>query len=71
MVPPIPQGEGGEQGDPMMPVLFSLGQHHSLEVVNRSLPEDEKVMAFLDDIYCCSENGYSHEWDHWSKTTSH
>ena len=22
----IPQGEGGEQGDPLMPLLFSLGQ---------------------------------------------
>ena len=50
----IPQGEGGEHGDPMMPLLFSLG-HHALEVVNRSLREDEKVMAFLDDIYFCSE----------------
>ena len=39
----------------MMPLLFSLGQHHALEVVNRSLREDEKVMAFLDDIYYCSE----------------
>ena len=31
----IPQGEGGEQGE--MPLLFSVGQHHVLEVVNRSL----------------------------------
>ena len=23
----VAQGEGGEQGDPLMPVLFSLGQH--------------------------------------------
>ena len=27
----IPQGEGGEQGDPMMPLLYSLGQHRALE----------------------------------------
>ena len=26
----IPQGEGGEQGDPLMPLLFSLGQHRAL-----------------------------------------
>ena len=51
----IPQGEGGEQGDPMMPLLFSVGQHHALEVVNRSLRDDKKVMAFLDDNYFCSE----------------
>ena len=44
----------GEQGDPMLQLLFSVGQH-ALEVVNRSLRDDEKVMAFLDDIYFCSE----------------
>ena len=26
----IGQGEGGEQGDPLMPLLFSLGVHNSL-----------------------------------------
>ena len=26
----IPQGEGGEQGDPLMPLLFSLAQHVAL-----------------------------------------
>ena len=51
----IPQGEGGEQGDPMLPLLFSDGQHRALEVVNRSLRDDEKVMAFLDDTNFCSE----------------
>ena len=34
---------------------FSVGQHHAVEVVNRSLRGDENVMAFLDDIYFCSE----------------
>ena len=27
----IQQGEGGEQGDPLMPLLFSLGQHSALQ----------------------------------------
>ena len=27
----IHQGEGGEQGDALMPLLFSLGQHSALE----------------------------------------
>ena len=31
----IDQGEGGEQGDPMMPLLFSLGQHAALLAVQR------------------------------------
>ena len=26
----IHQGEGGEQGDPLMPLLFALGQHSAL-----------------------------------------
>ena len=29
----IHQGEGGEQGDALMPLLFSLGQHSALEAV--------------------------------------
>ena len=29
----IVQGEGGEQGDPLMPALFALGQHSALVVV--------------------------------------
>ena len=27
------QGEGGEQGDALMPMLFSLGQHVALQAV--------------------------------------
>ena len=45
------QGEGGEQGDPLMPLLFSLGQHSALEAVNSRLQEDDKFMALLDDVY--------------------
>ena len=43
--------ERGEQGDPLMPLLFSLGQHSALEAVNSRLQEDDKLMAFLDDVY--------------------
>ena len=31
------QGEGGEQGDPLMPMIYSLGQNRALEAVDRSL----------------------------------
>ena len=34
------QGEGGEQGDPLMPLLFSLAR----------LIEGESFFAFLDDL---------------------
>ena len=46
----IRQGEGGEQGDALMPVLFSLGLHVALCAVNRRLFPSERFLAFLDDI---------------------
>ena len=45
----IPQGEGGEQGDPLMPILFSLGQH-PLEAAQRRLRDKAKFFAYLDDV---------------------
>ena len=42
-----------EQGDPLMPMLFSLGQHMALVVVQSKLLEDEKLLAFLDDVHVC------------------
>ena len=47
----IVQGEGGEQGDAMMPLLFSLGQHPALEAVQAQLFPGEFLFAYLDDIY--------------------
>ena len=46
----IAQGEGGEQGDAMMPLLFCLG-HEALQVAHRGLRAGEFLFAFLDDIY--------------------
>ena len=47
----IPQGEEGEQGDPLMPMLFALGQHGALEATQAWLGVGEYVFAYLDDIY--------------------
>ena len=47
----ISQGEGGEQGDALMPALFSLGQHSALNAVAEELRPSERLLAFLDDIY--------------------
>ena len=44
------QGEGGEQGDPLMPLLFSLAMHNALADVKSLLHEDEHLFAFLDDV---------------------
>ena len=46
----VHQGEGGEQGDALMPALFSLG----LVAVQQQLRHDERLFAFLDDIYVIS-----------------
>ena len=50
----IVQGEGGEQGDAMMPLLFSLGQHPALEEVQAQLIPGEFLFAYLDDIIVIS-----------------
>ena len=47
----VTQAEGGEQGDPLMPALFALGQHPALQEVQGSLAPDEALFAFLDDVY--------------------
>ena len=50
----IQQGEGGEQGDPLMPALFALGQHQALVAVQETLQPSERLLAFLDDVYVAS-----------------
>ena len=38
-------GEGGEQGNPLMPLLFSLGQYSALDAVISRLEEEERLFA--------------------------
>ena len=45
----VKQGYGGEQGDPLMPLLSSLGLHRALVAVKAKLKEGEKLLTFLDD----------------------
>ena len=47
----IEQGEGGEQGDPLMPALFSLAQHRALLTASARLHAGDHIFAFLDDLY--------------------
>ena len=67
------QAEGGEQGDPLMPMLYALGQHPALVELQTHLHEDEQIFAFLDDVYitCQPERVRdiydlleSHLWNH-------
>ena len=53
----IRQAEGGEQGDPLMPLLFSLGIHDSLVEVHRNMQPGEHLLAFLDDVRVVSPPG--------------
>ena len=50
----VTQGDGGEQGDPLMPALFSLAQHPALSEAAAGLQEGEAIFAFLDDNYVVS-----------------
>ena len=52
----VPQGEGGEQGDPLMPLLFCLGQHRGLCAVAEKLGPREHLVAFLDDVYVATNS---------------
>ena len=45
---------GGEQGDPLMPLLFSLAVHNALAEVQAELQPGEFLFAFLDDVYVLS-----------------
>ena len=47
----ILQGEGREQGDPLMPALFALGQHKALVAAQAGMHQTTKLMAFHDDVY--------------------
>ena len=47
----ITQAEGGEQGDPFMPALYSLGQRAALQTLHSNLGPGETLFAFLDDVY--------------------
>ena len=55
LVHEVLQGEGGEQGDALMPALFALGQHDALVAIQNRLVPGERLMAFLDDIYAVDE----------------
>ena len=47
----IAQGEGGEQGDPLMPMLFALGLHPVLRAAQARMRAGERIFAYLDDVY--------------------
>ena len=51
----IQQGEGGEQGDPLVPLLFSVGQHDALSAIHEGMRVHERLFAYLNDIWLVSK----------------
>ena len=47
----VTQGEGGEQGDALMPALFCLAMRPALEEIQQRLAPGDLVVAYLDDVY--------------------
>eukprot|EP00959_Pyramimonas_sp_CCMP1952_P111273 2327799-Pyramimonas_sp.AAC.1 len=47
----IPQGDGGEQGDALMPALFCMALQPALLHIRERLPPGAELVAYLDDIY--------------------
>ena len=41
----IPQGEGSEQGDPLMPLSFVVGQHQALETVKGQRSDRDHLLT--------------------------
>ena len=60
----ITQGEGGEQGDPLMPALYALAQHDGLHEAALQLGPTAMLLAFLDDIYVVEERDRAAEAFH-------
>ena len=60
----ILQGDGGEQGDALMPALFCLALHSALEHIKSGLPEGAEIVAYLDDIYVvCNPDDVANIYD--------
>ena len=56
----IQQAEGGEQGNPLMPLLFSLGIHDSLrEVRNRLRSRIPFLLIWITCRWCLSQTGFA------------
>ena len=51
----IQQYEGGEQSDPLMPLLFSLAIQIMLWEVKAQMVEGECLFAFLDNVYVVAQ----------------
>ena len=56
----IHQGDGGEQGDALMPALFCLALKPASEAIRARLPQGAWVVSYLDDIYIVCDPSDAH-----------
>jgi len=56
----IEQGEGGEQGCPLMSALYALAQHDALVAASANMQRGERVFSFLDDLYVVTTRQRAH-----------
>ncbi len=47
----ILQGDGGKQGDGLVPMMYALGQHDGLDEARTLLPPSDALITYLDEIY--------------------
>ena len=57
----IRQGDGGEQGDALMPALSCLGLKPALDAIRARLPAGAFIVAYLDDIHVVCDPDDVHE----------
>ena len=58
----IPQGEGCEQGDPLAPALFALGQHESLASAAAALDPQRNSDLEQPSAVSSEDKDASHMW---------
>ena len=51
----LTSSEGVRQGDPLGPLLFSIGARNTLAALERDLGPGHALLAYLDDVYILSE----------------
>ena len=56
----VTQGDGGEQGDALMPALFCLALRRALREIQEHLPPGALAVAYLDDIYVVCLRDHTH-----------